>query len=97
MFLPSSPYDTGSGTKWPSAPPASIKRKKTLANAGAPPHSLEMAKISKNAGRERKAGAKVLGVTKDGVRILKPKGKATHFTWDELRDTVVAVRAAKRA
>jgi hypothetical protein len=56
-----------------------------------------MAKILKNTARDRKAAAKVLGVTKDGVRILKPKGKATHFTWEELRDTVVAVRAAKRA
>jgi hypothetical protein len=58
-----------------------------------------MAKASKNTGRDRRAtvaAAKVLGVTKDGVRILKPKRRATHFTWAELRETVVAVRAAKR-
>jgi hypothetical protein len=56
-----------------------------------------MVKVLKSTGRGRQAGAKVFGVTKDGVRILTPKGKATHFTWEELRDTVAAVRAAKRA
>lgn len=40
---------------------------------------------------------KVLGVTKDGVRILKPKGKPTHFTQKELRSAIASVRAAKRA
>ncbi|MFO1102380.1 MAG: hypothetical protein U1E20_05690 [Methylocystis sp.] len=40
---------------------------------------------------------KVLGVTKDGVRILKPKGKATHFSTKEIRDAISTVRAAKRA
>jgi hypothetical protein len=46
---------------------------------------------------ESVAGPKVLGVTKDGVRILKPKGKAAHFTQKELRDAVAAARASKRA
>jgi hypothetical protein len=38
----------------------------------------------------------VLGTTKDGVRILKPKGEATHFTRKEVREAVAQVRAAKR-
>jgi hypothetical protein len=54
-----------------------------------------MAKTRKNAVREKKAAfAKVLGVTKDGVRILKPKGRATHFTQKELRDAVRATKGA---
>jgi hypothetical protein len=61
-----------------------------------------MAKIQAKTGRGGKtvkfvAGAKVLGTTKDGVRILKPRGKATHFTQKELRDAVASVRATKRA
>jgi hypothetical protein len=57
-----------------------------------------MAKSSKKmirAGKagNRFAGAKVLGVTKDGVRILKPKSKATHFTVDELREAVATARS----
>jgi hypothetical protein len=43
------------------------------------------------------ARAKVLGTTSDGVHILKPRGKATHFTQKELRDAVATVRAAKQA
>ncbi len=46
---------------------------------------------------KRFAGTKVLGVTKDGVRILKPKGKATHFTGSELREAVATARATTRA
>jgi hypothetical protein len=42
---------------------------------------------------DRFAGTKVLGVTKDGVRVLKPKGKATHFTGDELREAVATARS----
>ncbi len=61
-----------------------------------------MAKVSNKTlygGKDHKrfGGPKVLGVTKDGVRILKPKGKATHFTPKELRDAVATARAAKRA
>jgi hypothetical protein len=41
-------------------------------------------------------GTEVLGRTKDGVRILKPKGKATHFTQRELRAAVASVRAKRR-
>ncbi|MGJ0503290.1 MAG: hypothetical protein ACR65X_05980 [Methylocystis sp.] len=50
--------------------------------------------------RKLAAGAltpKVLGVTKDGVRILKPKSGATHFSAEEIRDAIATVRAAKRA
>ncbi|HEY1753109.1 MAG TPA: hypothetical protein VGG29_17760 [Caulobacteraceae bacterium] len=44
----------------------------------------------------RKSGPKVLGVTRDGVRILKPPGGGTHFTQKEAREAVAAVLAAKR-
>lgn len=60
-----------------------------------------MAKASKKMGYAGKSAksvsGKVLGTTKDGVRILKPKGKATHFTQKELRSAVASVRAAKKA
>jgi hypothetical protein len=42
-------------------------------------------------------GYKVLGTTKDGVKILKPKGRATHFTEKELRDAIAIVRSAQKA
>lgn len=52
-------------------------------------------------GRKSKPGkspgrSNVLGKTKDGVLILKPRAKATHFTQRELRDVVASVRASKR-
>ncbi len=64
--------------------------------------SIDMAKVSKKTALGRKfvnkaRGAKVLVTTKDGVRILKPKGKATHFTEKELDDAIAAARSAKRA
>jgi hypothetical protein len=40
---------------------------------------------------------KVLGTTKDGVKILKPKGRPTHFTEKELRDAITVVRSAQKA
>jgi hypothetical protein len=43
----------------------------------------------------RNGDGKVLGVTRDGVRILKP-GRATHFTAKEAREAVASVLAAKR-
>jgi hypothetical protein len=52
--------------------------------------------LSASKAGERFAGTKVLGVTKDGVRILKPRGKATHFTGSELREAVATARAATR-
>jgi len=61
-----------------------------------------MAKASFKTGRDGKTGkfvgeAKVLGTTKDGVQILKPRGRATHFTQTELRATIASVRAVKQA
>ncbi len=65
-------------------------------------HSSGMAKVSKKTGQGGKssksvAGVKVLGTTKDGVRILKPRGKPTHFTQKELHRVVALVRTAKKA
>ena len=39
----------------------------------------------------------VLGTTKDGVKILKPKGRATHFTEKELREAIATVRSTPEA
>jgi hypothetical protein len=63
-------------------------------------HISVMAKQSirpKLTGKAAKASRrpKVVGVTKDGVRILASKGKATHFTAKEIREAVAAVRAAR--
>ena len=49
-------------------------------------------KASKVAGRK---ASKVLGTTSDGVRILKPKSRATHFTARELEAAISRVRAAR--
>lgn len=78
-----------------------------VAKRGKARHYLHMAKGSKKtlgASEVRKLAAsalmntpKVLGVTKDGVRILKPKSGATHFSAKEIRDAIATVRAAKRA
>jgi len=40
-------------------------------------------------------GSQVLGTTFDGVQILKPKGKATHFTTGELRRAIANARATR--
>ena len=39
----------------------------------------------------------VLGTPKDGVKILKPKGRATHFTDKELREAIATVRSTQKA
>jgi len=54
---------------------------------------------TKSARSAGKAGADrtVIGITRDGVKILKPPGKPTHFTAKELRDAVASVFAAKQA
>jgi hypothetical protein len=39
--------------------------------------------------------SKVLGTTSDGVRILKPKSRATHFTVPRLKAAISRVRAAR--
>jgi hypothetical protein len=49
---------------------------------------------SPKSGKAAKAG-KVLGTTADGVRILKPKGKATHFSAKELQAAIVNARSAR--
>jgi hypothetical protein len=51
------------------------------------------ARVSRTA---KSAASKILGITKDGVRILKPRGKATHFTQKELRDAVARARAGRQ-
>jgi hypothetical protein len=38
----------------------------------------------------------VLGTTKDGVHIRKPKGSATHFSAQEVRDAVAKARGGSR-
>ena len=34
---------------------------------------------------------KVLGTTREGIQILKPRGTPTSFTWQELREAMPAV------
>ena len=68
------------------------------------PQVLKVARPAKKASRvgtgktskatSRKA-SKVLGTTFDGVQILKPKGKATHFTTGELRRAIANARATR--
>ena len=52
------------------------------------------ARVAKTA---KSARDKILGITKDGVRILKPRGRATHFTQKEVREAVARARAGKPA
>jgi hypothetical protein len=68
------------------------------------PHALKMVrsaeKVSKVTARSTSKaasskGSKVLGTTFDGVQILKPKGKATHFTTGELRRAIANARATR--
>lgn len=42
-------------------------------------------------------GRPVLGVTRDGVAILKPRQGATHFTTDEIRRAIAQVRKTTSA
>ena len=42
-------------------------------------------------------GYRVLGQTKDGVRILAPKGKSESFTVTELKKAIRSVRTGKVA
>jgi hypothetical protein len=41
-------------------------------------------------------GVGVIGTTKDGVPIRKPKGSATHFSAQEVRDAVAKARGGNR-
>ncbi|HEX4199057.1 MAG TPA: hypothetical protein VHZ26_16595 [Caulobacteraceae bacterium] len=54
------------------------------------------AKSGSNGKTHKKVAGSVLGVTRDGVRILN-QGKATHFTQKELREAIRSVQASKRA
>lgn len=58
-----------------------------------------MAKSSSaQAGKSHQTSApKVLGVTRDGVHILKPASPATHFTAREIRQAISTVRTAHKA
>ena len=48
-------------------------------------------------GKSKTVAAKVLGVTRDGVSILRPASPATHFTSREIRQAISTVRAAQKA
>lgn len=55
-------------------------------------------KLSRNGKTGKFVGtARVLGTTRDGVNILKPRGRSTHFTPKELRDAILTVKNAKTA
>jgi len=53
-------------------------------------------KPSRRSAAGRSAG-RVLGTTSDGVKILKPRGGATHFTDKQIRDAIATVFAARAA
>jgi hypothetical protein len=55
----------------------------------------KVAKVS--TGKFAVSASKVLARTKDGVYILKPRIKATHFTLRELRSAIASMRAAGKA
>jgi hypothetical protein len=61
-----------------------------------------MAKNDKRIGRDAASGRfvgeyRVLGTTRDGVKILKPKARATHFTDREMREAVRATLDSQKA
>lgn len=63
---------------------------------------IEMVKATIKTDRSGKTSkfvgtSRVLGTTKDGVNILKPRGRPTHFTAKELRDAILAARTTKTA
>jgi hypothetical protein len=51
-----------------------------------------MAKATKPAKTSRSGTYKVAGRTRDGVSILAPKTKPTHFTAREMRSTISELR-----
>ena len=53
------------------------------------------ARTSKTSKAASRKDPKVLGTTFEGVKILKPKHKATHFTTRELEAAISRVRAAR--
>lgn len=54
-----------------------------------------MAKNGKTARSSRSGSYKVAGRLPDGVKVLEPKTKPTHFTSRELSKTIAAIRDAK--
>jgi len=74
---------------WPSI--IFSRMKKSMRRAGS------KGKEPQGAKREQKPAKsdKVLGITEDGVRILKPKGKATHFSAKELQAAIASARAIR--
>ena len=54
-----------------------------------------MSKIT-NAKPQKVGGYDVIGTTSDGVRILKPVTRPTHFTSSQMRETVEKVLAERR-
>lgn len=53
---------------------------------------VDMAKVTKSSKSSRSGTYKVAGRTSDGVFILAPKAKPTHFTAREMRSTITEVR-----
>jgi len=81
--------------KTAAARAAKVAAAKSTKAAAARAAKVAAAKSTKAAAaRAAKArfGVKVLGVTKDGVRILKPKVRSAHFTQKELRSAIASVR-----
>ena len=87
---------------------AKVGLKKVVARSAASPKKVATKKVAAKAPAVRKKAAKkaakvavrttqqeILGVTFDGVRILKPRGHATHFSDSELRDAIGTVMATR--
>ena len=49
----------------------------------------------KPSGRPLSGKRKIIGVTRDGVEILQPTARPTHFTSEEIRDTIRKVLAER--
>lgn len=84
-------------TRRPDARPQPLVKSSELSDLG-DMKKASSSKVSRSAATGKfVSGYKVLGVTRDGVEILKPKGRATHFTDKELRDAISRARDAKKA
>lgn len=62
-----------------------------LAPIAEKPKITNMAKV-KSSSKTQRTSYKVVGRTEDGVKILAPKTKPTHFTRGEMRSTISTVR-----
>lgn len=69
-----------------------VKNGHSLADCAALTQNSTMTK-SQNTPRPKPGKPAILGVTKDGVAILKPRFKATHFTDKELREAILKAKA----